>query len=84
MTTASFVEVDDLQVVFRRGRQRVTALDGISLSIARGEAVGIVGESGSGKTTLARVLLGLEHATRGRAAVEGRSVADWLKRGRAS
>ncbi|MET9030268.1 ABC transporter ATP-binding protein [Nocardia sp. NPDC004168] len=36
------------------------ALDGVDLSVARGQVVGVVGESGSGKSTLARALLGLE------------------------
>jgi peptide/nickel transport system ATP-binding protein len=39
--------------------QTLTALDGVSLEIPRGEIVALVGESGCGKTTLARVLLGL-------------------------
>lgn len=42
-----------------RGHARVTALAGVDLDIAEGEAVGLVGESGSGKTTLARCLLRL-------------------------
>lgn len=41
-------------------RPVTTALAGVSLSVARGERVGVVGESGCGKTTLARAILGLE------------------------
>ena len=41
------------------------ALDGVSLDVERGEAVGLVGESGSGKTTLARCVLGLERPDSG-------------------
>ena len=43
----------------------VKAIDGVSLTLARGEVLGVVGESGSGKTTLGRALLGLVSSTGG-------------------
>jgi len=49
-----------IDVVHRRGRPVVRAVDGVSLSIGEGRTLGLVGESGSGKTTLARTILGLE------------------------
>ncbi|MEV6066622.1 ABC transporter ATP-binding protein [Nocardia sp. NPDC052001] len=51
--------VEELRVTFRRGGREVFALRGVSLSVRRGEILGLVGESGSGKSVLGYSLLGL-------------------------
>lgn len=50
-------------------------LDGVSVSVERGETVGVVGESGSGKTTLARCIAGLEHESSGVIEFDGVALA---------
>jgi ABC-type glutathione transport system ATPase component len=52
----------------------VVAVEGATLALASGEAVGLVGESGSGKSTLGRLLLGLESPDEGRVLFEGRDL----------
>jgi peptide/nickel transport system ATP-binding protein len=53
------IAVKDLRTTFRTLRGDVRAVDGVSLSVAPGERLGIVGESGSGKTVLVRSLMNL-------------------------
>jgi peptide/nickel transport system ATP-binding protein len=55
---------------------RVRAVDGVSLTIQRGEVVGLVGESGSGKTTLGRAVLRLVDPDGGTIRVAGEDVTD--------
>jgi len=54
---------------------RLPILRGVSLDVAKGEAVGIVGPSGSGKTSLLMLLAGLERATGGTLSVAGENLA---------
>lgn len=61
------------------GSFRVTALDGVSFSVKRGATTGIVGESGSGKSTAAKIILGLEAPSSGRALYKGKSIEELLK-----
>jgi putative ABC transport system ATP-binding protein len=57
------------------GRSRVTALDAVSLTIARGEMVSIVGPSGSGKSTLLNLVGALDRATSGVVRIDGEPLA---------
>ncbi|MEC8246899.1 MAG: ABC transporter ATP-binding protein [Pseudomonadota bacterium] len=50
------------QGLLRRAQTHVKAVNDISLTVRRGETLGIVGESGSGKTTLGRAMIGLQRA----------------------
>jgi ABC-type glutathione transport system ATPase component len=69
------LDVRDMMVSFsarRAGRKyRVQAVDGVSLSLAEGEVLGIVGESGCGKTTLGRTLVGLVQPDSGNINLKG-------------
>jgi putative ABC transport system ATP-binding protein len=67
----SAIEIRDLDLSLGRGPARVHILQGISLTIARGEAVGLVGPSGSGKSTLLMTLAGLERPDRGEIVIDG-------------
>ncbi|HET9442698.1 MAG TPA: ABC transporter ATP-binding protein [Acidimicrobiales bacterium] len=58
MTTGATLHVEDLRVTYP-GPPPVRAVDGVSLTVAPGQCLGILGESGSGKSTLGSALLGL-------------------------
>jgi ABC-2 type transport system ATP-binding protein len=72
------VEIAELTKVFADfwGRPRVSALNGVSLTVRPGEVFGLLGPNGSGKTTAIKILLGLLFPTRGKALVFGRSPRD--------
>jgi len=78
----NIVEIQDLTVSFRSKRRtslfrrspRVSALDGVSLTIRKDESFGLTGETGSGKSTLAKVLVGLYKPTTGTVNVLGRKI----------
>jgi peptide/nickel transport system ATP-binding protein len=57
--SGTVLEVEDLKTHFLTARGRVRAVDGVSLSLARGRTLGIVGESGSGKTIFSRSVMNL-------------------------
>ena len=65
------LEAAGLRREFGRGKRAFTAVDDVSLTIRRGETLGVVGESGSGKTTLGRMLVGLMEPTAGEVRYEG-------------
>ncbi|NND75555.1 MAG: ABC transporter ATP-binding protein [Ilumatobacter sp.] len=60
---AVLLELDDLKTHFKTERGLVRAVDGVTLTLKRGESLGVVGESGSGKTVLSRSIMGLLPST---------------------
>lgn len=63
--------------VFQQTKGYVKAVNGVSLTVKKGETLGIVGESGCGKSTLARTMLGLLKPTAGDILFEGESILDF-------
>jgi oligopeptide transport system ATP-binding protein len=62
-------------IVFKRTVGHVRAVDGVDLTMRRGETVGLVGESGCGKSTVSKLLVALERPTDGQILYKGRDVA---------
>ena len=60
-----------IEKVFGKGDNQVTALNGISLSIEKGEFVAIIGASGSGKSTLLHILGSVDKPTKGTVKIDG-------------
>jgi putative ABC transport system ATP-binding protein len=64
----------DVRKVYRQGDNEITALDGVSLEIAKGGFVAIMGPSGSGKSTLLHLIGGLDRPSGGDLLVDGRLI----------
>jgi peptide/nickel transport system ATP-binding protein len=87
----ALVDIRDLSVRFALGGDAlarllgrtagvVKAIDGVDLTLRKGEVVGLVGESGSGKSTLGRALLGLVPAAEGQILFGGKDIARYSRR----
>jgi ABC-type cobalamin/Fe3+-siderophores transport system ATPase subunit len=74
------VVADGLRLTYSNGAR---ALDGASLSVARGELVAIIGPNGSGKSSLLRALAGLQTLDAGSVTLDGRAMGEWASRERA-
>ena len=69
------IQVENIHKIYNPGENEVRALDGVSLTIHRGELVAIIGHSGSGKSTLMNMLGCLDTPTSGRYLLNGQDVS---------
>ncbi|NHN29763.1 ABC transporter ATP-binding protein [Paenibacillus agricola] len=70
----SFFEMSDISFQYAKGQQ--TGLRNFSLSLQKGESVGVLGKSGCGKSTLLRLIAGLEAPCTGRITINGKIMVD--------
>ena len=70
-TREPVIQVKNLYKVFRVGNEKVRALNGVDMTIYKGEFCAIVGTSGSGKSTMLNMLAGLEKPTKGEVIIAG-------------
>ena len=71
----TILETKDLRKVYGSGDTEVRALDGVDLTVEKGEFVAVVGTSGSGKSTLLHMLGGLDRPTGGTVTVDGKELS---------
>jgi putative ABC transport system ATP-binding protein len=74
------LETHDLVKHYTVGRERVRAVDGVSLSIEPGEFVAVYGPSGSGKSTLLDLIAGFQAPDAGQVIVDGRDIATFSEK----
>jgi len=72
--SAAVLDGRDLHKHYGDGESLVRAVDGVDITISRGEHVAIMGPSGCGKSTLLHVLSGLEHLSAGTLSIDGEEV----------
>ena len=70
----AYIEFDNVVKSYGSGDAQIHALDGASFSVERGELAVVLGASGAGKTTALNILGGMDTATSGRVAVDGRDI----------
>ena len=92
MENKAFISVEDVAMWYpykgndkaaiksKKEKNWIKAVDGINLSINRGEILGVIGESGCGKSTLGKILTRLEKPTRGDCYIDGVSTSEMEKK----
>jgi putative ABC transport system ATP-binding protein len=73
-TEMEILQATNLKKIYGAGDNMVKALDGVNLTVDKGEFVAIVGTSGSGKSTLLHMLGGLDRPTDGKVIVDGKDI----------
>ena len=72
---SSLVEIRDVHKVYKRDSFDVPVLNGVSVSVPRGDFRALMGPSGSGKTTLLNLIAGIDRPTRGQVIVDGKEIS---------
>jgi len=70
----AIIDIKNVTKVYKVGSERITALDGVSLQIQKGEFCCLLGTSGSGKSTLLNVMAGIEKLTSGDIIIRNRKI----------
>jgi len=73
-TSTKVVQVRSVSKIFKRDAFQVTALDDVSIDIARGEFLALMGPSGSGKTTLLNMIAAIDRPSAGELLVQGQDI----------
>lgn len=68
------IELKDVAKIYGKKKNTFMALDGINLTIPKGEITAIIGKSGSGKSTLMHVMSGLDRASTGQVLIDGEDI----------
>ncbi len=76
----SFIELKDVKKIYRMGEVSITAVDGVSFEIEKGEFCVVVGSSGAGKSTVLNILGGMDTATSGNVIVDGNDISGFTRR----
>ena len=76
----SLIELKNVSKIYQTGGVSVKAVDGVNLTVERGEFCVIVGSSGAGKTTLLNMLGGMDSCTSGEILVDGQNIAGYNAR----
>ncbi|WP_311482601.1 ABC transporter ATP-binding protein [uncultured Anaerococcus sp.] len=71
------LKVENLRKEYGEGNSKVVALDGVDLTIERGEFVAIVGPSGSGKSTLLHIIGGVDSPSGGKVYIDGNDISQY-------
>lgn len=75
----SFIELKDVQKIYKMGEVDITALKSVDFAIEEGEFVIIAGDSGAGKSTILNILGGMDVASSGSVIVDGRDISKYSK-----
>lgn len=68
------IEVKNVKKIYHMGNERITAVNGVSFEIMKGEFCCLLGTSGSGKSTLLNLMAGIEKTTSGQILIKGKNI----------